>query len=153
MATRNMWKWNCAEYVLRDFFVERWNPHFLGDAKSGSVSLLLCNDMFILEQFIPVPLQQEFQTLLAEAGERLLYEVGFSFETDWKYKVMNQENICAMTEDLLRRIASYEAETGNNVKECVMQMLMRSEWKMPCVEKVEITFEFDYDKLKETFDN
>ncbi|MBP3579480.1 MAG: hypothetical protein J6K15_15360 [Lachnospiraceae bacterium] len=136
---RNMPLWITAEIALRNMVVDKWAPRFIMNQQCAYFEVCEEAEMLIMT---PPEDRNELEKVMVAAKEKILLEVGFKFE-EWKWQPATERTAQAMTEDLLQKIAAYEAERRAEVKEMFLRMLLYSKWEQPCVAAVEITAEIE----------
>lgn len=142
---RNMPLWITAEIELRNMVVDKWAPRFIMNQQCAYFEVCEEAEMLIMT---PPEDRNELEKVMVAAKEKILLEVGFKFE-EWKWQPATERTAQAMTEDLLQKIAAYEAERRAEVKEMFLRMLLYSKWEQPCVAAVEITPETETTETEE----
>lgn len=131
-SKRNMPLWITAGIMLEKIIVEEWKPHFYITEveKQATIGLKVCSEETVIT-ITPEEDRAEIDKLFISAKVKMLREIGFDLK-EWLNYPVDKNTMQLMTMELNNKIATYEAEKGVQVRREFLQMILYSEWEMPC---------------------
>lgn len=131
-SKRNMPLWITAGIMLEKIIVEEWKPHFYITEveKQATIGLKVCSEETVIT-ITPEEDRAEIDKLFISAKVKMLREIGFDLK-EWLNYPVDKNTMQLMTMELNNKIATYEAEKGVQVRKEFLQMILYSEWEMPC---------------------
>lgn len=131
-SKRNMPLWITAGIMLEKIIVEEWKPHFYITEveKQATIGLKVCSEETVIT-ITPEEDRAEIDKLFISAKAKMLREIGFDLK-EWLNYPADKNTMQLMTMELNNKIATYEAEKGVQVRREFLQMILYSEWEMPC---------------------
>lgn len=131
-SKRNMPLWITAGIMLEKIIVEEWKPHFYITEveKQATIGLRVCSEETVIT-ITPEEDRAEIDKLFISAKVKMLREIGFDLK-EWLNYPVDKNTMQLMTMELNNKIATYEAEKGVQVRREFLQMILYSEWEMPC---------------------
>jgi hypothetical protein len=118
--------------MLEKIIVEEWKPHFYITEveKQATIGLKVCSEETVIT-ITPEEDRTEIDKLFISAKVKMLREIGFDLK-EWLNYPVDKNTMQLMTMELNNKIATYEAEKGVQVRREFLQMILYSEWEMPC---------------------
>lgn len=131
-SKRNMPLWITAGIMLEKIIIEEWKPHFYITEveKQATIGLRVCSEETVIT-ITPEEDRAEIDKLFISAKVKMLREIGFDLK-EWLNYPVDKNTMQLMTMELNNKIATYEAEKGVQVRREFLQMILYSEWEMPC---------------------